>query len=61
MTTVMATTVIREADLAIPDRDALRAVMLDGSGLTAIGSELLILAAWGFVSFALVLKFFHWQ
>jgi ABC-2 type transport system permease protein len=41
--------------------DALRGVMLDGSGLAAIGSELLILAAWGVVSFALALKFFRWQ
>jgi len=41
--------------------DALRAVMLDGSGLVAIGSELLILGAWGLVSFALALKFFRWQ
>jgi ABC-2 type transport system permease protein len=41
--------------------DALRGVMLDGSGLAAIGSDLLILAAWGFVSFALALKFFRWQ
>ncbi len=41
--------------------DALRAVMLDGSGLVAIASELLILGAWGLVSFALALKFFRWQ
>ena len=41
--------------------DALRAVMLDGSGLAGIASELLILAAWGVVSFTLALKFFRWQ
>jgi ABC-type multidrug transport system permease subunit len=41
--------------------DALRAVMLDGSGVVAIASELLILGAWGLVSFALALKFFRWQ
>lgn len=41
--------------------DALRGVMLDGSNVAAIGSELVILAAWGLVSFALALKFFRWQ
>jgi ABC-2 type transport system permease protein len=41
--------------------DALRGVMLDGSGLAGIGSELLILAAWGLVSFILALRFFRWQ
>ena len=41
--------------------DALRAVMLDGSGLIATGSELLILAAWGAGSFGLALKLFRWR
>jgi ABC-type multidrug transport system permease subunit len=41
--------------------DALRAVMLDGSGLGSIVSELALLAAWGVVSFGLALKFFRWQ
>jgi ABC-2 type transport system permease protein len=41
--------------------DALRAVMLDGSGVAAIAHELLILTGWGVVSFALALKVFRWQ
>jgi ABC-2 type transport system permease protein len=41
--------------------DALRAVMLDGAGLWAIGHDLLLLAAWGVISFGLALKFFRWQ
>ena len=41
--------------------DALRAVMLDGSGLVTIGGELAILAAWGLISFGLALKWFRWQ
>jgi ABC-type multidrug transport system permease subunit len=41
--------------------DALRGVMLDGSGLTALLPELVILSAWGGVSFVLALKFFRWQ
>jgi len=41
--------------------DALRGVMLEGSGMATVGPELLILGAWGVVSFALALKFFRWQ
>lgn len=41
--------------------DALRAVMLDGSGLLPVLPELANLAAWGVVTFALALKFFRWQ
>jgi ABC-2 type transport system permease protein len=41
--------------------DALRAVMLDGSGVSGIAHELLILTVWGVASFALALKFFRWQ
>jgi ABC transporter DrrB family efflux protein len=41
--------------------DALRGVMLDGAGLGSIGHELVLLAAWGAVSFGLALKFFRWQ
>ena len=41
--------------------DALRAVMLDGAGLTPLMPELGLLAAWGAVSFALALKLFRWQ
>ncbi len=41
--------------------DALRGVMLDGDGLIASGPELLILAAWGGVSFGLALRIFRWR
>ena len=41
--------------------DALRAVMLDGDGLLAIGPELLIVAAWGAASFVLALRIFKWR
>lgn len=41
--------------------DALRAVMLDGAGLSAVGGELALLAAWGSVSFVVATKIFRWQ
>jgi ABC-2 type transport system permease protein len=41
--------------------DALRAVMLEGKGVAAIGSLLLLLAAWGVVTFGVALKIFRWQ
>jgi ABC-type polysaccharide/polyol phosphate export permease len=41
--------------------DALRAVMLEGSGLAAVSGELAILAAWGLVSFVVALRIFRWQ
>jgi ABC-2 type transport system permease protein len=41
--------------------DALRGVMLEGTGLTALLPELAVLAAWGAVSFVLAVKFFRWQ
>lgn len=41
--------------------DALRAVMLEGTGLVPLLPELAILAVWGSVSFALALKIFRWQ
>jgi ABC-2 type transport system permease protein len=41
--------------------DALRRVMLEGTGLTSILAELALLTAWGTVSFVLALKFFRWQ
>jgi ABC-type multidrug transport system permease subunit len=40
--------------------DGLRAVILDGSSLTAIPLELGILAAWGLGSFLVALKVFRW-
>ena len=41
--------------------NALRAVMLEGRSLARIGSEILVMALWGVVSFALALKIFRWQ
>ena len=41
--------------------DGLRAVMLEGRSLTQIGPEILVMALWGVVSFALALKIFRWQ
>jgi ABC-2 type transport system permease protein len=41
--------------------DALRGVMLEGTGLVPLLPELALLAAWGTVSFVLALKFFRWQ
>jgi ABC-type multidrug transport system permease subunit len=41
--------------------DALRAVMIDGAGLTSLGAPLAIVAGWGAVSFAVALKIFRWR
>ena len=41
--------------------DALRAVMLDGASLAATGPQLLNLAVWGVLSFAVALRIFRWQ
>jgi ABC-type multidrug transport system permease subunit len=41
--------------------DALRGVMLEGTGLVSLLPNLAILAAWGAVSFLLALKLFRWQ
>jgi ABC-type multidrug transport system permease subunit len=41
--------------------DALRAVMIDGAGVTALGAPLAIVVAWGAVSFAVALKIFRWR
>lgn len=41
--------------------DALRAVMLDGKGVSGIAVELAILLAWGVGSFALALQIFRWR
>ena len=40
---------------------ALRGVMIDGSGLPALVSQIAILGAWGVVSFVLALRIFRWQ
>jgi ABC-2 type transport system permease protein len=41
--------------------DALRGVMNEGLSLRALWSELVILAAWGAIPFALALRLFRWQ
>jgi ABC-type multidrug transport system permease subunit len=41
--------------------DALRAVMLEGATLVSQWSQVLTLALWGGVSFALALRFFRWS
>ena len=41
--------------------DALRAVVLDGASVVEVGGELLILAAWGVVPFAVALHLFKWR
>jgi ABC-2 type transport system permease protein len=41
--------------------DALRGVMLEGSGLVSLLPELALLAVWGAVSFVVALKIFRWQ
>ena len=41
--------------------DALRGVMLEGTGLVPLLPEIGLLAAWGTVSFILALKLFRWQ
>ena len=41
--------------------DALRGVMLEGTGLVALLPEIALLALWGTASFVLALKFFRWQ
>jgi ABC-type multidrug transport system permease subunit len=41
--------------------DALRAVVLEGVALQAVGDELLILIAWIVIPFAVSLKIFRWQ
>jgi ABC-2 type transport system permease protein len=41
--------------------DALRAVMIDGTALTALAAPLAIVAAWGGVSFTVALRIFRWR
>jgi ABC-2 type transport system permease protein len=41
--------------------DALRGVMLEGTGPTPLLPELALLAAWGAVSFVVAVKIFRWQ
>ena len=41
--------------------DAMRAVMLDGKSIVAVGGSLAVVAAWGGASFVAALKVFRWQ
>ncbi len=41
--------------------DALRAVMIDGTGVLRLGAPLAIVAGWGAVSFGVALKIFRWR
>jgi ABC-2 type transport system permease protein len=41
--------------------DALRAVMIDGTSVAALGAPLGVVAAWGAVSFVVALKIFRWR
>jgi ABC-2 type transport system permease protein len=41
--------------------DALRAVMIDGASVAAVGKELAIVALWGAAAFAVALKLFRWK
>jgi len=41
--------------------DALRAVVLEGATVPAVGGELAILAFWGIAPFAIALKIFRWR
>jgi ABC-2 type transport system permease protein len=41
--------------------DALRAIMLEGAGLTAVSGQLAVLAIWLVVGFGVALKVFRWQ
>lgn len=41
--------------------DVLRGVMNDGASLVALGPRLMVLGAWGLVSFVLALRLFQWR
>ena len=41
--------------------DALRRVMLEGAGFTSLSIHLIIIAAWGTVTFTLALRWFRWN
>jgi ABC-2 type transport system permease protein len=41
--------------------DSLRAVIVDGAGLTAVTRPLVVLGVWGVVSFGAGLKLFRWS
>ena len=41
--------------------DALRAVLLEGAGIAAVGGELALLAGWCVAAFAAALALFRWR
>ena len=41
--------------------DGLRAVMIDGAGLTVVAPRVAVVVGWGVVSFALAMKLFRWR
>jgi ABC-type polysaccharide/polyol phosphate export permease len=41
--------------------DALRAVVLEGATLSAVHRQLLVLAGWTIIPFALALRLFRWR
>jgi ABC-2 type transport system permease protein len=41
--------------------DALRAVMLEGAGMTDVAQELALLASWGLAGFGIALRVFRWR
>jgi ABC-type multidrug transport system permease subunit len=40
--------------------DGLRAIMIDGASIAALGSQALVLLVWGLASFGFALRFFRW-
>jgi ABC-type multidrug transport system permease subunit len=41
--------------------NALRAVVLEGAGVSGVSRELAVLTAWGLASFGIALRFFRWR
>jgi ABC-type multidrug transport system permease subunit len=41
--------------------DSMRAVMIDGAGITQVALPTLVLAGWGFVAFVAALRLFRWR
>ncbi len=41
--------------------EALRKIAFEGASLGSLSTEILILAAWGVVIYAIAIKFFKWE
>lgn len=41
--------------------ESIRTVMLDGAGLAMVATPIMIMLAWGLISFAIALRIFRWQ